>query len=239
MTKIGLKMRYMAIIQYSSLVNKIIGKVGGSVFQKMGQSLGVREHRSFRPSGSVKAYKSRINFVSLASIWGALSLVQKQAWNTTAATYAFYNRYGTQIVLNGWQLFLNIQQVKLLTGGALDTVAKNYQALTPQITTDSPFSNYSGYWNPLLNPGNVAGNFCIYYITPIQTAIQVLTHQKWYFLYAVSAAGSDSTNLYNLCIALWGRKPVPSERFWYKVRKFDTTYNQWVDSNISQVTVAN
>jgi len=229
----------MGVVQYSSIINEIRGKVGGAVFQKMGQSLGIRGNRSYIPSGSVKSCSSRVNLVNLASIWAKMTLAQQQAWGTAALTYTFYNSFGTVIVLNGWQLFIRIQQVMLLTGGALTLVPHNYSAQTPQITDDSPFSNYSTYWNPLLDPTNVAGSYCLYYITKLQSAIQVLKLQKFYFLYAVNTPGGDSTNLYPLCLNIWKRKPLPSERFWYKVRRFDQSVNQWIDSNVSQVTVAN
>lgn len=232
-------MRNMAIVQYSSLVNKIIGKVGGSVFQKMGQSLGIREHRSFRPSGSVKACASRIALVSLGSVWGSLALAQQQSWGTAAASYTFYNRYGAAIILNGWQLFLYINKVRLVAGIALNPIPQNYFALTPPITADSPFSNYSGYWSPIMNPANTATTVTLFYISPIQSAVQVLTNQKWYFLFLMSTTDSFPPNLYSYCLSIWNRKPVATERFWYKVRRFDLSKNQWVGSNVSQVTVAN
>jgi len=230
-------MRNMAIVQYSSLVNKIIGKVGGTVFQKMGQSLGIREHRSFRPSGSQKACKSRVNFNIIGALWASMSLADKQLWGTLAAEYVRYNRYGTLIVLNGWQLFLSIQQVKLLTGVGLDYRAEHYFALPVPSTIAPTYVISIPIWAPVLTVSNPANSYVIVYITMLQTAVQVLTHQKMYFIYSWSGLGMTMPNLYTYCVQLWGRQPLPSERFYFKLRMFNAIYNQWVDSNVAQTIV--
>jgi hypothetical protein len=58
-------------------------------------------------------------------------------------------------------------------------------------------------------------------------------------MFLMSTTDSFPPNLYGYCLSIWNRKPVATERFWYKVRRFDLSKNQWVDSNVSQVTVAN
>ena len=218
----------MAIIQYSGLVNKIIGKVGGVVFQKMGQSLGVRGHMHHKPSNTTVNSLNRFNFARVASAWGVLTPSQKAAWVAAQASFTFYNRYGTVIQLNGYQFFQYIQKVGLLTGLAFN--------ITPQTKVSGgllrgPYTVSivldTGFFITFTYPISATLRTIVYVSDPQNSPIQ-LQHPKFYFLVSVNGTGYVTPNLMNDFFQVLHKPYVISQYVSITIKTWSVTYNQWV-----------
>jgi hypothetical protein len=227
----------MAIIQYSSLVNKIIGKVGGSVFQVMGNTAGIRAHRNFRPSGSFTAVLSRGQLQELGRRWLDLGNSLQADWNLKALTYTLTNRYGATFNPSGYQLWILIQRVTYLATTAIDIFPQNYNGFTSGpimpgnfVTGSSSFIiNYIGSF--LMNDYN------IFYVTKPQPINTTFKHPKWYFIIAMPYNVNSTGNIYSLCMKLFGIVPNSSQKFFIKCRFRSASHNQWVESSIYQITI--
>ena len=227
----------MAIIQYSAIVNKIIGKVGGSVFQQMGQSLGIRQHRSFRPSNAYKASNSRTNMVALGALWRSLTLAQQQDWGTKALTYIFYNRYGTSFHPTGYQLFCYIQRPAQLISIGLINTPYNYASLTPRGIGTAGFNTYVLQFYINLSNNNGVNTYMILYISPLQNGVVALKHQKFVFFASFTGNVAQSPNYYSSIIAFFRQQPPIGMCFYLTAKWFSLTVNQWVKEQTIRVSI--
>jgi hypothetical protein len=225
----------MGVIQYSAMVNEVRGKVGGAVYQRMGQSLGVRGNRHYNPSGSQSAIFNRQIMCLGAQLWNSLTPTQRLAWGTNAAGYIVYNRYGVVIKLTGWQLAVRISKVAYLLFGSILQNSQPYFAIPQRViigcnmsvSTLSCIINYQ--FQKTVNVYNGV------YITRYQPISNTIKWQKFIFLTSDSTTGYNSMNLYAKIIALLGRAPLPSETIWLTVKTFDTGHYQWVQETTFKV----
>ena len=122
----------MATIKYSPTVSEITGKLGNSVFQRMGQSLGIRNTAVRGYSFGDAAVAHRILFSRLALAWQSLSSADRLTWVTYAPAYPAVNRYGESINLTGYQLFIQLNMVRsLYYSPILTTCIPYYMIDTP------------------------------------------------------------------------------------------------------------
>jgi hypothetical protein len=227
----------MAIIQYSSLVNKIIGKVGGTVFQKMGQSYGIRMHRNYVPSQTNKSNANRFMLRQLGSTWNTFTLPTKQNWSTQALTYPIYNRYGVPINLTGYQLFIYIGKVALTGGIWGSNIAQPY-SMTSIIR--GPIScSYSLSTGCFITytTGVVTNYYEIISASKLQNSQNALAHPKFYFVKTSNTLGITSEDLHTALVSMWGKIPVAGQYFSMSIKTFVTTLNQWRLENTVLVQV--
>jgi hypothetical protein len=221
----------MAIIQYSSLVNKIIGKVGGVVFQRMGQTSGIRAHVHHKPSNTNTNNLNRFNMQIVASFWNAQNYASKQAWIAAQATFTFYNKYGSVIQLTAYQFFMYIQKVAIQTGLALNGVAFSKVGtglIRGPIT--AVCNSSTGFFITYTNPINTTVSEIISVSKP-QISPKQLAHPKVFFIAADQTAGYTSKNLLPAALALWGGTYPSLLYITVAVKTWSVTYNQWVQEN--------
>jgi hypothetical protein len=111
----------MAIVKYSGLITEIRGNLGGAVFQRMGQSLGIRSQVGNRTSTSIRANLWRQIISILAARWLVLSSTNKALWISAAPSWPALDRFGNVIKLNGYQLYLQVNSLMWLAiSGTID-----------------------------------------------------------------------------------------------------------------------
>jgi len=106
----------MAVVEYSALVNRLRGSVGGVTFSKGGPVEVVkgkaRPRLPQRPlqlpvQGAMQKY---------SPIWRTLSQSDRDDWDTYAATVTFQNSLGQDYQINGFQMFVRSQMFEALRG---------------------------------------------------------------------------------------------------------------------------
>lgn len=116
----------MARVQYGSIITDMIGSIGGLTFQHNRSGKIVRQ----KPTGRklvTFAQNARIHeFQTLVDLWSALSQTNKNLWNTWADTYTFYNNWGEEKALNGYNWFMSINGFLQLVGETLKTAPGSY-----------------------------------------------------------------------------------------------------------------
>ena len=221
----------MAIVVYSALVNQVVGKHGGSVFQKLGKTLGVRQHIHYSGARTIPASKSKQQWSVICSAWNNMTSVQRQAWSTAAPTYPATNRLGNSIIWSGFQLFTHIARLFLLAGFAIPITAYNY-SLPVYVTFDGPqLFLGSTTWNLSLDSGPQSGYYALVYISPLYHMNVLIKQAKCVFMYAVSCGALNVWNLYSMAIAYWKRVPTTSEWFAVTIKTINTNNNNIRDFN--------
>lgn len=106
----------MARVQYGSIITDMKGSIGGLSYQhnRSGKIVRVKPTPHRKSSLSQQSYQSV--FTSIVRSWYALTLVQKEAWNTFADTYTKYNVWNEEKTLNGYNWFLSINNYLTLVG---------------------------------------------------------------------------------------------------------------------------
>lgn len=106
----------MAVIQYTGIVNQIRGKLNGSQFskgrtsntlvKKASQSKGIRGFQS----------ESRSLFTFVQREWKRLPPVNKASWGQVARNNPDRNRFGEQVILSGYNKYMQCQIRSLMVG---------------------------------------------------------------------------------------------------------------------------
>lgn len=129
----------MAGIKYSSLVTEIKGKLGNTVFQRMGKSFGVRSQSSSNYTNSIWAQQWRNSFNLCVNQWNILSSADKQLWVNMAPSWPATNRFGVSITLSGFQLFMQINTLLLYTEYDLILIPSSFITLPQPTCLVSPY----------------------------------------------------------------------------------------------------
>lgn len=107
----------MGLIQYSVLVDKVVGKVGNVVFQNTDT---VRKFVVPVNPRTAAQLAQRANVTTFATAWPALSESQRLAWNSAAASgeWARTNKVGRTFNPTGEQLFMELNLNIAIGGGS-------------------------------------------------------------------------------------------------------------------------
>jgi len=103
----------MARVQFSAIVNSVRGKVGGSVFQRNRSGFSFKNSASGVNRQSEKQIFSRSNVVKVQTAWRQMSSTERNAWQLFANFNPVYNRNNKNVFLNGYQLFMKYNLIRL------------------------------------------------------------------------------------------------------------------------------
>lgn len=213
----------MAVIKYNALVSELKGSIGGSTFQKCGQSLSVRSNPSHKKCFTQSGQNLRNTFLLVADYWRALTLAQKQAWAAVASTYPTYDKFGNPIVLNGYQIFMYVNMplanadIQVVTtahaytpfalfGATMSDMALSAASVSPQFagTPDNDYAfiiyfsqPYSGNLYKPYAPTIFVYRYPVIYGSGVNIYSQVLP----FLQYGVIAGNQISYEIYTACMS--------------------------------------
>ena len=186
----------MAVVKYGSIVTELIGKIGGHVYQKCGQSHSVRSNPSRKVSQSSFSLIQRGKFAQLASLWNSITVDEKQSFQTNAHTYHTFNKYGESTVLTAFQLFMMLNTPLVMAGFPAVTTAIAY------VTPPNPgliCSTFSATYNLVeLYNANIVGSdyrVIVYMSRPYPTFFGRKHPEKTYVA-ALEVSVNLSTNVF-------------------------------------------
>lgn len=102
----------MARIQLSGLVNNIVGKLGGSVFQKNQGGLVMRRQGGKIDSNSLRSNAKKVSIAAIQGDWAALTQAQRNLWSTYAIYLNKKQKKNPNLLINGHQLFINVNSIR-------------------------------------------------------------------------------------------------------------------------------
>lgn len=100
----------MAVIKLSGLIDRISGKLEGSVFTFGSAGQIVKSNSYSQPQFSPRQTAQRMKATYVPTIWQSLTLAQKDAWETQAPAYPYTNKAGVVSTYSGYGVFLLLNQ---------------------------------------------------------------------------------------------------------------------------------
>lgn len=109
----------MAVVQYTAVVNQVRGKLNGSVFNKA-RNANTLQRKQQQPQGQRgNQVEVRSEFNSAQRSWKLLSSSTKSAWALVAANNPDRDRFGDQVILSGYNKYLQARMNTAYNGSAV------------------------------------------------------------------------------------------------------------------------
>lgn len=218
----------MALIKQSAITSDIIGKVGGSVFQRTSSGLSLRAQPGGRKGIKSNATESMQGMQYVQWKWSDLAQGDKTAWDQ----YAIYNPRPTRklatVFLKGHQVFLVDNHLRYMMrnyGSIFSTYLLSTPVFTPPpspITLDSIERDGAAL---LLNTNETLVNTTdavILYLSRILTAGQRSPNFKSKMIRFFTASGTEQ-NIGAYYTSVYGDLPVANDYIGYRMAKYDST----------------
>lgn len=134
----------MAVVQYTGIVNQIRGKVNGSVFNKGKNAFSLQRKQQPPQGGRGLQFESRAIFNQVQRSWKSLSAGDQFDWSTVASNNPDLDRFGNQVVLSGYNKYIQCAHSAIYGGGSivypLDTAPAPVFPNVSEVLTVSGFS---------------------------------------------------------------------------------------------------
>lgn len=98
----------MAKLQTSGIVQSITGKLNGSVFQRFGSVVLMRNNKQWNKLQSVSFQNQKKRVAFLSAGWRELSGVERTAWESITGDYPRTDNFGNTYYLTGYQLYMSL-----------------------------------------------------------------------------------------------------------------------------------
>lgn len=207
----------MAVVEYGSIVTEIRGKLGSHVFQKCGQLLSMRTQKSQKFSPSVAGQESKRKFLLLTTFWASITPEEKQTFTDAAPTYPTKNKFGNDITLTGYQLYIYINRSLLNFSSFTVSFASAFENIGNKLTGISSLS--LGGLSCLATWGQIESDdkYYLFYVSNYLSSDCKRNNPKTKFLTAFYPDLNTELNLYDAIIEKLGRSPVLNQAFYVEV----------------------
>lgn len=161
----------MATVTYGSIITDIKGSIGGLTYQSNGSGKILRLRPKPTNRASDNQQKQRGNFNVCVAAWATTSLTQKNAWNALAAAHPTTTYYGATRLLNGFQMFNQLNSYRLLFSLVVSLPTPIYQTpIMPPLYT-LIFNSSACIW--VLQPAALFNDYyyVLYTSLPIGTSV--------------------------------------------------------------------
>jgi hypothetical protein len=148
----------MARVTYGSMITELKGSVGGITFHRnsSGPIARLRPKPPVNPSQLQSNQQQLLSY--LVSMWGALSLSDKDSWDTMASANNHYTPWGEEKTLSGYQWFLSCNLNRLFIGDTIVETCPGYTSVaapatfTLEATSDDFTIEWDPEWTPEFGP---------------------------------------------------------------------------------------
>lgn len=111
----------MARIIYSALIEKISGKIGGTVFQANAYGFTCKKSPNMIRPNTEYQLRQQAFLSQAVREWNLLSAAQRLDWNTWASTYPQYAKHNLSSQLSGFAVFTKVMVFRFMYGDTLLT----------------------------------------------------------------------------------------------------------------------
>lgn len=96
----------MARVSYGAFVTEINGSIGGTTFQSNRYGFSVKNKNYPGNSNSTSRVEVKNAIRAISQHWNVITQIQRDAWNTFAATYPQPSKHNSSSYLSGFAIFL-------------------------------------------------------------------------------------------------------------------------------------
>ena len=174
----------MAVIKLGSIITDIAGSVGGTTFRRIKNG-----HQMYnKPIGAARGRllnnPALIVLNKIATTWQSLTTSQRQAWIDAALLFQFPNKFGVQVNITGYQLYIkNTNFNKAVNGPDLNPATFSSSVLTTSIAGEAlDFFDYAAIelTSTLLNTYAIVQCYSVsnFNVAPVYLNYKVLKTQN-------------------------------------------------------------
>ncbi len=156
----------MAKVKFSGLIEKMSGKLGGSIFVNSSQGGYIKQNAYSQQHATEKQSAQRTQIYQTSQIWRTLSPAQIAVWEAAIPNYPFTNNVGEAQYYTAYQLFNYLNQVGLSAELDIILVPDEYYG-TP--TPANALTDTTGTTTTLVLSNLVNDNKIIVYASPYQS----------------------------------------------------------------------
>lgn len=122
----------MARVKTSSLISDISGKLNGTVFQRNQGGLIMRNQSGKINSNTSRSNLQRVGLAAIQGAWQSLTDSERTLWQTYAIYLNKKQHHSNSLIVNGHQLFININSIRYALSGA-NSLFQPYLLTTPTL----------------------------------------------------------------------------------------------------------
>lgn len=230
----------MALIRVSGLISDIIGKIGGTVFQRTQGGLTARNQSAPINSNTLRSNKHKVNTVSIQSQWQLLTIAERNQWSTYATFLNKKQKKNPNLSINGHQLFINVNAIRYdmtLTSLIFQPPLLSTPTMVPvplPISIVTLVINFGQMVFTLSRNVLTANDVIILYLSRPLTASQTTSNVKTILMKSSTIDGPefDPTSYYE---TVYGRKLIVGEWVQTRIAIWDTTSNNYSSFDVQRV----
>lgn len=204
----------MAQLQLTALNGGMKGKIAGTIFQFNKTKQIMRTRRSKTGRDSAFWNKSRYRMATLTSTWKSISEEDRDVWKAYTSEYPAYDKFGNQVQLSGYQLYLKLNG-PLVNRGFFPLTVPALPATFPATSfiRFSPHSTVELYTE--INPEMPANFEISLFVSPPYGQGRTSLPNQWLYCGVIEPAGTNSNNLLDIWITKYG-SVVEFSKVWVK-----------------------
>lgn len=217
----------MAQVKYGSGITGLKGSLGGHVFQGGNGGAIVRQKMGkVMPKSAAFMYYQDL-FRQVAGAWNNLSLEQKTAWNLAAPTWPHTNRFGDDIQVSGYNVFIELNTLALLAGQDIYVTAFDYPPVQPNsfsigtVLYDSHIINIS--YQAWIGPYQKL----LLFISDPNPAQSARVPKKYYYAGYTTFDGVHQPNVWSTLVNSQHFKQDKNYSFYILPIVLSSNYNSW------------
>jgi len=209
----------MAQLKLSGLVDRISGKIGGSVLGKSSNGDFIRQNAYTKKFASQSQQQQRTKIYEASKLWRNISASNKSAWAAATSDYPYTNKVGDTATYNAYQLFLKLNMnLLLINEPTISTPPTFVPFVMPTYTLgtvdhDSLDINFSGDTNQ---------NAATLYSAPVVDPSKILTWEDMRF-YSDKPGGGTSGIVFSY--STWANNfgtLTPGQRVYVGIKSIQT-----------------
>lgn len=164
----------MAILSFGDVITGARGTVGGVTYSRNGAGAYAKAWSRGPVVKNALTQGQRLLVNSMGANWRALTDAQREAWRVLAdgPIEVFYNAFGQEIRLSGWQLFCALVLRQLTVGETPDYAPR--VAYVPLVVDSLSVSAQSGVGASVMwggSPGDFAGQWLVVFANVFQGGV--------------------------------------------------------------------
>lgn len=230
------------LVRFSTLVSEMVGRSGGSVFQRTKGGIILRKQGAQPNTAKGNLYKSKVNITTIQQAWQALTVNERNLWEVYAQFRNRPSRKGLTGPLGGQATFILENSIRLQFSQAFGVIAPvilTSPTITtpPQAVTIESINN-SGFTLTVATDYNIPDDtkFIFMYISRPLLLSQMSVHNKKRLIANMSTTGQSQviTSEYEL---LYGALPAVGQAVNTEIFLYDKDINTFGAGNKQRIII--
>jgi hypothetical protein len=214
----------MALVQFSGMVNSMIGKLGGSIMQRYGPLSIIKNNKNWNRLNSSNWQEQKQRLHQLSATWRTLSPADRAQWSVIAPDYPTTDPYGNPRTPSGFELFMRLNLALNFVGigtisppaspgvltdiGAVSINTGAGLSVIPTWTNNQTNQEYVNFYATRPMSSGVStptGGYCFIDFNSDETQVSKDISSEYYNRYGIPVSGQQIFIKFNVLNVLTGQ----------------------------------